>query len=341
MLEDGLREILAAVVEGSYSNEQVSRLVAVSHALALPLLRSRISTGQVGTALIGLSLQDMAYDSVADLFRRDDNGDIVQVKSYFEGIEFSGLSDSALLSHLRRLVFSKTNQALFRMYNEADPTLGKIIRNIKLAIGTLQSFVEIDRFGETWIAPSMIDPLLGQPPFDQARLEREFHAVAKGSEHVPALMAKLSLTLRQQDEFCRAVPLVGTALMFRSLYLRRQEPETSNQATDQHFLEEETAAAIQRACRDVMSESKSRYQRNGPTDDAAFAAYTVVIEKSISLRLLEQDGRSSSYFERLKALMPDLTVDEYHRTHRSRIEYLGRLAYERTIQIVQAGLRES
>ncbi len=312
----------------------------VSHALALPLLKSKISTAQVGSSRIGLSLQDMAYDSVADLFRRDDNGDIVQVKSYFEGIEFGSLSDSALLSHLRRLVFSKTNQALFRMYNEADPTLGKIIRNIKLAIGTLQSFVEIERFGETWIAPSMIDPLLGQPPFDQARLEREFHAVAKGSEHVPALMAKLSLTLRQQDEFCRAVPLVGTAFIFRSLYMHRKEPETSNQATEQHFLEEETAVAIKRACRDVIYESKSRYQRRGSCEDAAFEAYSVVIEKSISLRLLEQDGKSSSYYEGLKALIPDLTADEYHRSHRSRIEYLGRLAYERTIQIIQAGLRE-
>ncbi len=41
-----------------------------------------------------------------------------------------------LLGPARRLVFSHVNQALCRIYQETDPSLGKLIRNLKLAVKT-------------------------------------------------------------------------------------------------------------------------------------------------------------------------------------------------------------
>ena len=159
----GLREILSAVLTSRHTRTQLHQFVAYCNSIALTLIQSKIASGTIQTRHFGLSAADIAFDAVADLFREDDDGNLVQIKAYFESIDWEKSEDEELLIHLRRLVFMRTNQGLFRMFQEVDPGLGKILRNTKLAIAALNTFVETDHFGEPCIAPSLCDPLVRLP----------------------------------------------------------------------------------------------------------------------------------------------------------------------------------
>jgi hypothetical protein len=338
-LAKGLGEILSSVIEGTQSRDQLNRLVAVSHALASAFLYSKLADGHMNNSLFTLSPSDLAYDCLGDLFRQDDDGQLVQIKTYFEGIDFSRESDYGLLIHLRRLVIANVNNGLFRMYNEADPSLGKILRNIKLAIGALRNFEEIERFGENLIVPHMSDPLFHLPPMERAHLERTFSALANGREHVPALMAKLSLVLRQQEEFCRAVPLMMVARIFRTLYAGYQEIEKVLPDSDRSLEKEELRAAIARACRETLESAGRRYTEHDRIDPALLRVYASAIEQNLICRIVEQDGKDYSYFSGLQLHFPSLTREEYLQKHRAKVEYLGRLTLERLVQTLGLGAR--
>ena len=154
-----LRPNLSFVLANAHSKRQLEELVSLCHSLAVSSIRGKLASGKINTTLLGLNDSDLAYDCIADLFQRDEKGTVLHLKTYFESFLVESESDELLLAHLRRLIFARVNQGLFRLYNEADPALGKILRNIKLAIHSLGNFVEFERFGESHIAPSLCDPL--------------------------------------------------------------------------------------------------------------------------------------------------------------------------------------
>jgi hypothetical protein len=335
-LNSGLREIISAIAASSHTPPQLNRLVAVCHALASAFVKSKLSSGAINRALISLPASDIAYDCISDLFQLDHRGEMVQVKTYFEGMGFAAMSETELLTHLRRLVFSRVNHGLVRIYNEVDPVLGRIIRNVRLAVGALQNFVEVDRFGEALLEPCLCDPLYYLSPFDSGELEREFRSIASAKEHVPGLMSKLSLILRQQEEYCRAVPLLTAAFMIRRLYTDEFEESGVTDPLEVH--DGIAGHAILRACAEVHGLARVSYIETGKADDETVEKYIKTIERGLRERLVALDGADFSYFEALKTLISDLSVEEYRKTHKSRIEYLGRMAFEKVVSRLRSEL---
>ncbi len=321
-----IRPRLKRVLGVSFSRAELNAFAALCHALALSALRTRLSSSTLLTRFHLSSHADVAYDCIADLFRQDDAGRLFQLKAYFDGIEIDAASDEELLSHLRRLVFSMVNQGMFRIYNELDPVLGKIIRNIKLAVQTLQHFSTIEHFGETCLAPAGCETLDHLPAFERTDVERELFRVGNPRDHVPALLAKLSRVLREQTERSRVVPVVSVALAIRSLYEQPPlpksiEPEALSQLTHRDIL-----LIIRDACLRVKQEAEPKYVGGQKVGRPTFEKYFEVIEETLVARIAEGDGASSSYYERLRQRMPELTREDYGTYHKARIEYLAHLA---------------
>ena len=216
-LSENLRENILAILAGSHTHAQLNRLVAVSHTLANSFLASKATAGTL-VSVYGLNTSDLAYDCIAELFRKDTDGNYIQLFSYFNGLSLTTARDEEILAHLRRLVFSKVNQGVYRLYSEADPSLAKILRNTKLAISSLKNFTEVERFGEPCIAPSLCDTLEDCPAIEREFLEQQFIKHTTGREHIPELLAKLSLYLREQNEHSRIIPFMMTGILFRTIY---------------------------------------------------------------------------------------------------------------------------
>lgn len=325
-----LKQFITDLRSGNPSPRIVNEFVFVCRKIALVQVKRKLSSGRLHTEFFKSPPDDIALDCIADLFQQDDSGTFIQIKTYFESLSLDNISEKDLLTHLRRLVFARVNQSIFRIYNEADPALGKILRNIKLSLEALTNFTEIERFGEQCIAPCSCETFEHLPEVEPSDLELELRQCANCSEHIPALMAKLSVYLRDQTVHSRIVPLMMIAKIFRSLYFEAQvSPEIT---IDDRLTERDASAILHDVCLKLMNENQPSYVGKGKVDDLVFKNYFDVIEENLNATIIQQDGERMSFFTSLKTLMPELTEKEYKKKHKSRVEYLARIAHKQALK---------
>ena len=325
-----LKQLISSVITEKPQSRSINEFVFLCRKIALVQIRRKLNSGRLHSGFFKSSPDDLAIDCIADLFQQDDSDAFIQIKTYFESLSLDNISEKDLLTHLRRLVFARVNQSIFRMYNETDPSLGKILRNIKLAVSGLQYFKETERFGEQCIAPSACETLEHLPELDRTELERQLRYHARGSEHIPALLAKLSVYLREQNDHSRIVPLMLVAMVFRSLY--GDAPITQEVIMEDRFIAGDASAILHDVCDQLMNETHPTYVGKRKIEPVVFKKYFDVIEENLIATIIHQDGNRMSFFTSLKTIMPELTEKEYRQKHKSRIEYLARIAHKRALK---------
>ena len=326
-----LRDNRPPLLDGSNSTRQLNVIVNICLALASEHLERKWNSRRL-TQLQGISEADLAYDCIADLFQQDDAGRLVQLEAYFSSIRNECTDGEELLVYLRRLVYSRVNQAIFRMYEDIDPTLSRILRNIKIAVQKLGQFEEIDRFGENCLAPLLCDKLQHLQPVNEQVIEQHLSSVCIGIESIPQMLAGLALYLREQDEHSRVVPFMVVARSIESVYTIRHRPLLEAAQVEAEFEIHDTTAIVKSACRKVRHEMFARYVEKHKINEELFDHYFEIIERNLLLRFVELDGHDKAYFDLLKSRLPDLTKGQYRAQHRAKLEYLGALTYKRAMK---------
>lgn len=308
-----------AIVRGNHNHDQLNDVISLSHAFAIVLLKKKIATGKLNLNIFRLDIHDIAYDCIAELFRMDGEQPLVQLKSYFSGIDLQCASAQEVANHLRRLTFSKVNQGLFRLYAEYDSSLGKILRNIKIAVQSLNNFIEVDRFGETYLVPSVIKEDFSHPLADHDLLIRWLREALKGNERIPEVLSKLSLHLQRQHEWAKAVSFIGLGIALRSLFAEEftvpvQQPELPQK--------EDAVIVIRNVCQNVQKKMNESYVGKKKLTRAEYGIMFNVIQQHLMAIVIEGDGKGTSLFERMKKETAGLTKQTYMKKHKPIVEYL-------------------
>jgi hypothetical protein len=321
---------ITALLRTSATEHHVRALVATCRSLAEAFLSVKISYRRIDPTLLGLRRDDLAIDSIAEIFQRDENGSYIQLEAYFGGMDVDAMDDAEALSHLRRLVFAKVNQAIFRFHHDTDPALGRILRNMRLAVGSLGHFTEIERFGETFLIPVHCDPLIHLPEFEYDRLESLLRRHLSGTRirTVPQLLNGLAVVLRSQNEHARGVHFVRTGLMFRSIVAAREPPAHEAPAVEVTLALSDAERVIAQSCAAVRAVLHERYVACGKLTAHMSEHYLDVVQRYLLDAVAGRDGHESSLFHRLHAEVPDLTRESYRDEHKSVIEYVLRLVKE-------------
>lgn len=322
----GLRENLKAVIGGRSAPHQLNRVIKVSHSLANSLLLSKRTTS-ILVEYHRVDCSHLAYDCIAEIFSEYNGTPCAQLKAYFSSIPLDELRDEEILIYLRRLVFSKVNEGIFRMYNEADPVLAKIIRNIKRAVQSLKYFDELEHMNESCIAPSLCETLEHLPLADPDLIEHELASRIKGTENIPNMLSMLSRYLREQEVHSRIVPVIAVAIIFRSLYTKEYAYLDTAPTAENTFVTNETVRLIEDVCRKVKEETKPKYVAKQKVANEIFDIYFDVIETNLVRLILNMDGHEYSFYAAMRQRMPDLSRDEYKTHHKNALEYLARLTY--------------
>jgi hypothetical protein len=324
-LTDGLRTSLEVILADRPSPAQANDFVLRCHALAMEQVRRWLAASRFSQTSAGLQPADIAFDCIAELFSQTAEGEFTVLRSYFACIPWRDCSDEALLSSIRRLVMTSVNDGIFRIYQEHDPSLAKILRNIKLTIRSFHHFDEIDRFGEPHIAPVSVDLLSDLDPLDEEHLERILDERLLGTERIPEMLSKLARYLQEERHHIRLVPLVPLALAFRNVVMRKALPpvriadEINDKDPGYQSVMEQT---ILRACKHVRRKTASKYISQKKLSHELVDAYFEVIQKKLSQTLVVQDGMDLSLFDELHQRLPELDRQSYVRMHRPRLEYL-------------------
>jgi hypothetical protein len=326
------RKLLRGILSGTCTPLDMREFAQLCYTLALPLIRKKIALGKINLNAIGMKEPDVVYDCLADLFRRDQKGEFYEIRSFFQDQlgELDDCSDEAVVAALRPLIFAKVNQNVIRMYGEMDPTLGKILRNIRLALERTQLFKQVTRFGEVHLIPAHLDELVHLPPMAFEMTRREFSRVVLIHDNIPTMLKKLHSLLVEQDEYQRGVPLVTAALLFREIYsLEWEAQEEAVELAPSELEEQDVVKLVDKVCAEVYAELYPTYVTKGKRSEDLFKKYIRAV-KGILLGLPTLEGSDGvSHYDSLRREIPKLTRQAYRSEHRAVLEYLAKIAKQR------------
>lgn len=315
-----LRTNLLAVMHGTGSHEQIKSLVLFSHSLATAHLWKKFVCGRLNLGLIGLDIDDVGYDCIADLFVARENNSAIPLMSYFEELDVERSTEEELDDHFRHVIFSKVNQGIPRLYFDSNPTLGKIIRNVKLAIHKTRSFYEFDRFGETFLVPYFFKPALHLPVMTHEFLEEYLCTSIKCSRRIPDILLSLSTMVREQCEYAKAISLIETASAIRDAFASALDMNHTN--GEDTIEREEIGNLIQRVHETVREEFLRKYVRTKKLTRKELIALASAVENYLTAIAIGQDGHLCSLFDSVSHYMPMISKDCYKGRYKSILEYM-------------------
>jgi hypothetical protein len=322
---------LAVHVSGTPTHRQVTQLVHRCEVLALQHLRAKQYAGTIHTSLLGLPLEDLAIDCIADLFRQVPGEGYIQFRAYFLSFSIESVSEEMLLSLFRRLVYAKVNENLARSYASNDPEFAKIIRNIHLTVRSLKIFDEYERLGEACLMPVGCDSLLERTSIERDVLENRVMENCSQPSNVPQALSAIAKFLREQEDCCRVVPFMSIAFIVRSMFACYSVREVVEEGAENSLYRNDIQAIVDRCWKRTVGRMKERYVDKKKTDEADFKAYSAVVQKHLRARFVEGNSFELSLFDSLKKELGCLDKDEYRGRHRAILEYVYSIAQEETI----------
>lgn len=257
--------------------------------------------------------------------------------SYF-GVLEARATEGEILVDLRRLIASAVNQRIVLAYRENDPSLAKLIRNIKLGLRNHSNAKLSEHQNDKVIVPrgAELSTFL-LPEISQDLLEIEFRHRVPSNSGLKEMIAVLAKILAEQVEYRKAYTVVGFALLIRSYFASTpastaaSTPTSTIEQDGSHLTEDDFKALIDQAVMEVRDDTGNKYVRSGKMalemSDKYFRAVVDILQSEFSL----DDGERRSYLDILKTHLPGVTESDYRAQHRHILEYLVKLTRERLL----------
>lgn len=304
--------------------DAVREFAYFSRDVALAYLKYKIKNGDRYILTYYDRLEDLAWDCIADLFERDENGHFSQLETYFKNVEINAIHEGDLVSLTRRLIFSKVNDGLFRNHKNFDKSLSKIIRNLKLAakghpeiditiVNNQTSLVfEIEENDGPSIPPEILEAWLFR------HIEPKLN-----TKDILELVFEL---FRQNQVYNNSIPVVWLAQSIRHVYTKmngdfKEVPAHSKP----NFFNGELTAFIEQIIDLKKGDLYKSYVETGKISSTLFDHYLNAVVEILHDDFIEDDPVADSYFEHLAKYMPQLKKDTYREDHRQYLEYLVKI----------------
>ena len=324
-----IKNIIASTLSDQPDRAAVNELVDECYRLALAYLQKKARSGYLLPHLFGLTLEDLALDCFADLFQRDEDGSFNLLKQYFRTVDWQKMNDHDVYIVLRRLIFSKVNEGLFRRYREADPTLAKIIRNIKDAVKADDNLTLARYNGSSWIVvgPGEPEPELNNLPIAPVEVI-EAHLIAylcrSASSH--ELVSSFAEFIDEQPYYCNGYPVTGYAQAIRAAYVHVGETSEAIEEPEQILRPEEVEQAIEHATQKIQTVMHDSYVKKGKVCVSTFETYFKTVRDILTAQFVRDAMPVGSYFDALQNYIPGLSRGSYSQEHRNILEYITKLS---------------
>jgi hypothetical protein len=324
-----LKPILSSLLSDAPSWLCVKDFANLCHKMAVVYLRKK----DRNPAFCGLSLDDLASDCIADLFQRDARGVFVKLVSYFAAPAWESQSEDELLGATRRLVFSQINQALYRIYRETDPSLGKLLRNLKNAIKSSSLVALVQRQGETWICLTPENGAAASlPAMSPEFLEAHLTASLRGEADLKQVLALLVEILNGQHDYRKSYPLTGLALIIRAAFTHLNAALEQESNGHDKFAAAEIEKMITASVQTVKANMHPAYVEKRKIHTDAYNLHFLAIHDMLAAEYVQNDGCSRSYFDYLRQHFELLTREEYQKLFRCHFEYLAKLTRQELLR---------
>jgi hypothetical protein len=320
-----LREIIIRSIAADSDCEQ--KLIKKCSDFAEAYLRMRTKKDSYLFNLISSSLKDIALGCVAELFEKKE-GRLVLLETYFSGLMIT--KESEYHTHLRRLVFSKVNETLFEYYKSFDPSLGKIIRNIKRVLKE-DDFQNLEYNPESKLITST--PLRPDNPLMPADLlEIKLSYRFKYAISTKDVLQQVSDIFDIHDEYNGRIKLSILAQIIRRLHqFYNEDAEHFNFSEHEELEEKELTSLIKSVVKKVRLDLYPGYVSRNKMSEEDFSKYFMVVEKVLIGDYTNCVENGKNYFEHFVDIVGEIDKEEYRNEHRKYVEYFVKQSREQLV----------
>ncbi|HBQ58137.1 MAG TPA: hypothetical protein DD671_00510, partial [Balneolaceae bacterium] len=178
--------------------------------IAVAYLRSKAKSKDFLLDHLYKNIDDLALDCIADLFGRS-NQCLQSIEAFLTLDQIKEMSESEVQTKVRQLIFSKVNDGLYQNFQKLDPSLSRIIRNLKRKLDEDKvaglnydpRSGEIVISGENHSLPNMPDEIL------EIKISARFSEIKNSVDAIKAL----AFIIREAEEYSSKIKLVNFAVL--------------------------------------------------------------------------------------------------------------------------------
>lgn len=323
-----LKSTLSAFLSESPSQQSQREFLTFCHSLALLCVRRKVKNTHSNPAFAGMSFEQLAWECIADLFERNETGAFPKLRAYFNARAWEKQSEGELESLTRRLIFGQIQCALFRLHRESDPALGKLLRNLKLALRHSQTLVLVRHHGQYWVHLRECEGRSTAKEILPAHvLAAHFKAGLRGELRLPRALSLFAQVLREYHEHYRAeFPLTGLAVTLRESFASLHRVLTEDGGGHEGYTPGEIEGMIAANVAAVKAQRHGAYVARRKIPAETYEAYFLAIQDLLKAEFVPGGDALRSYYDHLRTHLPGLSREQYQRQCRCHFEYLAKLS---------------
>ncbi len=274
----------------------------------------------------GITIEDIAIDSIAPLFLKDSNGYFYVLKDAFEQWRPIPRSEEDILFILNKIVAKRVEQHTILLLKEAEPIFSKILDSIYYLIKK-NGYIKKYFLGLSYIVEENNTEIIGETIDEIAFNNLPLNLFINKKES----LSNIFYYLKNETGFFPAIPI--------NILIRRLEQINSSDfsATNysQYFYENYDIDELLKTCfRETEIKLHETYVSKGKLSYADAECIKAALE-DISYDL-KQGGITGSFFEYLKFHMINLTKNEYMTHYNHILQYLYKVMKNNISQMLNS-----
>lgn len=322
-----LKARLQQATSKSISVSELAELVHICRSIAQAHFESHRQSILRVSLQHGLTLTDLAYDCIAEMFARSADGSFSQIMNFVNSLRnpLCELPAIEVFIAFRSFVIRVADAQIARLYAQADPVGSRIHRNIRENLKKSDA-LKLDRdFRGMVVRPSCEDSLDQKQPFPFDRLERTLLERIDHEPAIPHVLQCLRDILCSQTEFRRSIPLFDLVhILKKSIGDSYEWTIDEHEHTDNEGLSHEEIDRIRSAVEVALKEKiLLTYLARGKIDRRQAEAMAGAFHDLLWDWCFGDDLKSLYDYLRLYSPMNE---NEYENTLRTKMEYLLKLA---------------
>lgn len=331
-----LSQTIPCICRGIPTESEIRPFIRICVHLAMGYLKYKSSIGyRITQSKVDTEseLEDIAVDAIADLFERNDQGEFVQISRFFQPYLDEKRSEAEWMILLRRLITSRTDQALFRIFRERDPETAKLFRGIKIAVSNSQDLAIHENVQGSIIAicDRNTNPSSEIRIIDAFEWETSFQEIISGfkpADTIPVLLDKIFSQVQQKpgrpNAFClnEIVNLIKTFRKDR-VNAERISLGHSVRPIDSDLIGEEIRTQMKRILKSLFEKIDTDYLKKDKLDKVTTDGLKAALE-SMAEDLLN-GNRPESNLTYIQSALPCIDAETYKRTLRTKFEYFVKI----------------
>jgi hypothetical protein len=272
----------------------------------------------------GELLEDLAWDFIAELFERDSKGTFIILADNFELSELENSSKEDIEQWFRRIIVTKVDDNIFRSNGEKDPSLKKIIRNLKNAVkkNPCKGHVYVQNGYLCFPGNHKEDtsPLLSASDILEIQLCHRIHETMQ----MPDVLAEVVHVLETFQLRQNKISLVAVAICIRKAFVHindREEKNSQVESPAEILHHQAIEKKIELSAEHIKRTLGEKYIHKKVLTRNELNLFMLAVKEILRLELVDKHDESN-HFECLKRYHTDMKYLSYREQYRPVLEYL-------------------